>query len=210
MSTVLVTGGTGLLGRHVVRRLVATGHTVRVLTRHAGASAPDAQPVTGDLSTGDGLDEAVAGVDGIVHAASDPRSPGPVDVEGTGALLAAARRGGSPHLVYVSIVGVDRIPLAYYRAKSVAEQLVEESGLPWTILRATQFHEFTADLLRGLTRPPIAVLPRGCSNGSTRDSLHAPRRPRAASPAQRARPASRRSSSAIRSRCIAIRGGTSS
>jgi uncharacterized protein YbjT (DUF2867 family) len=161
VKTVLVTGGTGLLGREVIRRLVATGYGVRVLTRHAGASPPGAQPVTGDLRTGDGLDEAVTGVDSIVHAASDPRDPRPVDVDGTGALLAAARRGGSPHLVYISIVGVDRIPLAYYRAKSVAEQLVEESGLPWTVLRTTQFHEFTVDLLRRLTRLPFVPAPRG-------------------------------------------------
>ena len=78
-----------------------------------------------------------------------------VDVDGTRRLVQAARRAGDPHLVYVSIVGVDRIPLAYYRAKVDAERDVALSGLPWTTLRATQFHEFTADLLARLTRLPV-------------------------------------------------------
>ncbi len=78
---------------------------------------------------------------------------------GTRRLVDAARRAGDQHLVYVSIVGVDRIPLAYYRAKVEAEREVALSGLPWTTLRATQFHEFTAGLLERLTRLPIVPAP---------------------------------------------------
>jgi uncharacterized protein YbjT (DUF2867 family) len=157
MSPVLVTGGTGLLGRTVVAHLTAAGHAARVLSRTS--DRPGVVP--GDLRTGAGLEAAVAGVGAIVHCASEPRDPQRVDVAGTRRLMAAARRAGRPHLVYVSIVGVDRIPWAYYRAKLVAEQEVALSGLPWTILRATQFHEFAADLLDRLTRLPLIPAPRG-------------------------------------------------
>jgi uncharacterized protein YbjT (DUF2867 family) len=158
MSDVLVTGGTGLLGRAVVARLAAAGHTVRVLRRSGSA---DPRAVVGDLATGAGLGAAVAGVAAIVHCASDPRDPRRVDVTGTRRLLDAARAVGRPHVVDVSIVGVDRIPYAYYRAKAIAEEAVIASGLPWTVLRATQFHEFTAALVGHLTRLPVVPAPRG-------------------------------------------------
>jgi len=153
VSTVLVTGGTGVLGRAVVARLTAAGHDARIMSRTG--------TVPGDLRTGDGLDAAVAGVDTVVHCASDPRDARRVDVDGTRRLVEAVRRAGDPHLIYISIVGVDRIPFAYYQAKAEAEREIALSGLPWTTLRATQFHEFTADLLAQLTRLPIVPAPRG-------------------------------------------------
>ena len=158
MSEVLVTGGSGLLGRAVVTRLAAAGHSVRVLTR-SGSAAPHAVP--GDLHTGAGLDTAVAGVTAIVHCASDPRDPQRVDVAGTRRLVEAARRAGRPHVVDVSIVGVDRIPWAYYRAELAAERAIQGSGMPWTVLRTTQFHEFSLDLLRRAARLPVVPMPRG-------------------------------------------------
>jgi hypothetical protein len=92
--------------------------------------------------------------------ATDVRRPRR-DVQGTHNLLAAARAAGAPHLVYVSIVGVDRVPVPYYRIKLEVEQLVEASCLPWTVLRATQFHDLVASALRVLTRPPVVLLPAG-------------------------------------------------
>jgi uncharacterized protein YbjT (DUF2867 family) len=137
---VLVTGGTGTLGRLLVPRLRDTGHDVRILSRRA---LPDV--VQGDLTTGAGLDTAVAGVDVIAHCASNPlRKTRQTDVEGTRRLVNAVHERGEgplPHLVYVSIVGVDRNPFRYYRQKLATEHVVTESGLPWTIIRATQFHE---------------------------------------------------------------------
>ncbi|HZN15888.1 MAG TPA: SDR family oxidoreductase [Acidimicrobiales bacterium] len=139
MGLVLVTGGTGSLGSKLVPRLAADGHRVRILSRRPGG----ADVVQGDLRTGAGLEAAVDGVDVIAHCASSPfRHTKDTDVEGTRRLLQAVRAGGGrPHLVYVSIVGVDRIPFGYYQQKFATEQVIEAGDVPWTILRAVQFHE---------------------------------------------------------------------
>jgi len=112
----------------------------------------------GDLATGEGLDEAVRDVDVIVHAATDPANASAIDMEGTSYLASAARSAGVGHLVYVSIVGVDRIPLAYYRTKVAAEEVVRSSGVPWSILRVTQFHSFVDMLLARAARYPLVLL----------------------------------------------------
>ena len=162
MTSVLVTGGTGQLGRRVVRALAADGHTVRILSRTApGLPVPGAETVVGDLATRAGLLRAVTGTSTIVHCATDPRRSRTVDVEGTGRLLEAACDAGRPHVVHVSIVGVDRIPTEYYRSKLAAEDAIERSGLPWTVLRTTQFHEFAVDLIDRLARLPLVPMPRG-------------------------------------------------
>ncbi|MFC9687381.1 SDR family oxidoreductase [Kribbella sp. NPDC056951] len=129
MKTILVTGGTGRLGRPTVERLRAAGHTVRVLSRRTGSGL-----MTGDLSTGDGIAAAVDGVDLVVHLAT---GLGRRDVQQARTLLSATP--AATHVIYMSIVGVDEIPLSYYRYKLEAERLVEAHPAH-TILRATQFH----------------------------------------------------------------------
>ncbi|MCY0945332.1 SDR family oxidoreductase [Streptomyces antarcticus] len=152
MSTILVTGGTGNLGSLVVARLRDRGHEVRVLSRRS----PE-HPV--DLRDGGGLDAAVAGAEVVVHCASAPRGG---DERAAGHLIAAARRAGTVrNLVYVSIVGVDAVPFGYYRTKLKVERLVEESGLGFTILRATQFHDLVAQLVGAAARLPVVPLPKG-------------------------------------------------
>jgi uncharacterized protein YbjT (DUF2867 family) len=148
----LVTGGTGTVGRIVVNRLLTEGADVRVLSRGRRRRHTDVEHVTGDVRTGAGLDAAVTGVDTIVHCV-DPAQH----------LVAAAKRAGSPHLVYISIVGVDRVPFAYYRRKLADERALAASGLPWTVLRATQFHDLLAVMLRMLSKPPVMALPAGWS-----------------------------------------------
>ncbi|WP_216901139.1 SDR family oxidoreductase [Nocardia alni] len=150
MSTVLVTGGSGVLGRQIVERL--QGHDVRVLSRRAGAGTH-----VGDLNTGAGVREAADGAELIVHAASDFRRFGKPDPDQTRHLLAAS--GEARHLLYVSIVGIDRIPFAYYRRKLECERLIEAGAVPHTILRATQFHDLIAQILHGVERLPVAPLP---------------------------------------------------
>ena len=159
---VLVTGGTGTLGRALVHTLLDAGRPVRVLSRRdPSPAAPDAvEWVVGDLLTGDGLREALDGVAAVVHCASDPRKPDR-DLDAAVQLLLAARAAEVPHLVYISIVGVDRVPFAYYKAKRRVEEIVEDGGVPWTIQRATQFHDFVATLLDVLSRGPVAIAPAG-------------------------------------------------
>jgi uncharacterized protein YbjT (DUF2867 family) len=156
-AEVLVTGGTGVLGRRVVDRLRGAGREVRVLSR---SDRPGA--IRGDLLTGEGLERAVLGVGTVVHCASSAlRKTRQVDVEGTGRLLEAAKRSGVEHFVFISIVGVDRNPhFPYYRAKLDAERVVEASSVPWTILRATQFHEFVLRFVLLLGRLPVVPAPR--------------------------------------------------
>jgi uncharacterized protein YbjT (DUF2867 family) len=155
MTTILVTGGTGTLGRLVVERLRANGHEVRVLSRHS-------QPYAIDLREGgSGLDAAMADVHTIVHCATTARGG---DEQAARHLIAAARRAGVRHLVYISIVGVDRVPFGYYGAKLAVEKQIEASGLGWTILRATQFHDLVVTFLQTLSKLPVLFLPAGVSD----------------------------------------------
>lgn len=155
---VLVTGGTGRLGQHLVPRLREAGSGVRQMSRRG--TGPGG--VRGDLATGFDLRTALAGADVVVHAASDPRGdPWQVDVAGTRRLVEAVDRDRLRHLVYVSIVGVDRIPFGYYRAKFAAEQVLLASGLPVTLVRVTQFHDLVDELLSTARRGPVLPVPMG-------------------------------------------------
>ncbi|MFB7713038.1 SDR family oxidoreductase [Streptomyces sp. NPDC056105] len=155
MTTILLTGGTGTLGSLVAERLRGDGHEVRVLSRHARPYAVDLR------EGGPGLDGAVAGVDAIVHCASTPRGG---DEKAAGHLIEAARRAGVPHLLYISIVGVDRVPLGYYKAKLAVEKLVEGSGLGWTVLRTTQFHDLVFQAFEAMAKLPVMLLPAGVAD----------------------------------------------
>jgi uncharacterized protein YbjT (DUF2867 family) len=171
----LITGGTGTLGRELVQAASEAGHLVRTMSRkpgpagiaagsaHPGGVARESEWATANLATGQGLAEAVAGVDAIIHAASDPRGDRTVDETGTRRLAEAARTSGVPHLVYVSIVGIDRIPFPYYVRKLAAERALSESGAPFSILRATQFHSFIDMLFGRAARavPLVMPLPAG-------------------------------------------------
>lgn len=150
MTTILVTGGTGTLGRPVCEKLRAEGHEIRVLSRHS-------PPYAVDLRRGGPLlDRAVAGADAIVHCTDIVRH----DQEAARLLVEAALRARVPHLLYISIVGVDRVPLGYYRTKYAVERLIQRSGLGWTILRTTQFHDLVLRLLEGLAKPPVMLVPK--------------------------------------------------
>jgi len=145
VARVLVTGGTGTLGRALVPRLVARGHDVRSLSRHGSTATGPAggagvSQVRGDIRRGTGLAEAMAGVDTVIHAATSPRLSRAVEVEGTANVVAAAGKVGA-HVVYISIVGVDTMGYSYYRSKFAAEKIVESGAARWTIQRATQFHD---------------------------------------------------------------------
>jgi uncharacterized protein YbjT (DUF2867 family) len=157
---VLVTGGTGVLGSAVVAELVSRVHAVRVLTRRPDAVGDTAKAVSGSLASPGSIAEALDGVDCVVHCATDPRKHREVDRDGTAALLEIALRSGDPHVVYPGIVGSDVIPLGYYKSKIAAEELIERSDRPHTILRATQFHSLIWSALSAMARFPLIVLPR--------------------------------------------------
>jgi uncharacterized protein YbjT (DUF2867 family) len=138
-SRVLVTGASGTLGRKVVSAALAAGHHVQALSRRDRTDASAVRWHRGDLLAGTGIDDAVDGVDVIVNCATQPTRD--KDVASMQNLVGAVRRAGVGHIVHVSIVGIDRIPLPYYRTKLRVEQVLEASGLGHTVLRATQFHD---------------------------------------------------------------------
>jgi uncharacterized protein YbjT (DUF2867 family) len=157
-STILVTGGSGTLGTRVVRRLAQTDRAVRVLSRQARDPRPNTTFVRGDLTTGEGIEAAVAGVDTVVHLASRRKGDGP----DTATLLRAIEaEGGRPHLVFISIVGIDRVSFGYIRSKREAEAIVTACDLPWTMIRSTQFFDFTLAGLKQFTRLPVVPILSG-------------------------------------------------
>lgn len=165
-SPFLVTGGTGTLGRLVVARLREAGCAVRVLSRHRYQPGDGIDLVVGDLATGAHLDSAVQGVGTVVHCAGSAKG----DDDKARNLVRAATRASVAHLVFVSVVGADRIPVVsgidramfgYFATKHAAEDVVATSGLPWTTLRATQFHDLMLTVLRQLARLPVLPVPAG-------------------------------------------------
>jgi uncharacterized protein YbjT (DUF2867 family) len=143
--TVAVVGGTGTIGAPVVAALLARDAAVRVLTRNP-TGVPTGVPAGAehrrvDLISGAGLAEALAGSDTVVDAVNSTRRSKKTLVEGTPRLLEAGAAAGVGHHVTISIVGIDRVPSSYYRDKLAQERAVEGGPVPWSILRATQFHQ---------------------------------------------------------------------
>jgi uncharacterized protein YbjT (DUF2867 family) len=159
-APILVTGGTGTLGRLVVPRLLAAGAAVRVLSRQEHAPPGGVEYATGQLDTGDGVDGALSGVDTVVHLAGSAKG----DADRAGTLVRAAARAGVGHVVNMSVVGADRLPVVsrtdramfgYFAQKLAAEQVIAGSGVPWTTLRATQFHDLVLLAVRAAAKLPV-------------------------------------------------------
>jgi uncharacterized protein YbjT (DUF2867 family) len=177
MTPVLVTGGTGHLGRDLVDRLVRNGHRVRVFARSPGR-ATNVEWAIGDLATGEGLRPALQDVDTVIHAATcspiarrgTPRpidffkSPTAVDVDGTERLLALSRDANIRHFLHVSIAGLDAASLPYGRVKLAGERLVRKSPLPWSVVRAMPFYYLLEKMLAALAWSPVWPLPRTAFN----------------------------------------------
>lgn len=169
-DTILVTGGTGTLGSLLTPRLRDAGCVVRALSRHGPKATKGAVEgvdyVTGDLATGEGIEAAVAGATTIVHLAGSNSG----DDATTRTLVQAASRAVARHLVYISVVGADRVPVVsgidramfgYFASKRAAERVVADSGLPWTTLRATQFYDLFLLVAEQMAKLPVAPLPAG-------------------------------------------------
>ena len=153
--TLLVTGGTGTLGASVLPLLRAAGVRPRVLSRRAHPDTADTSFVVGDTVSGAGLDAAMADVATVLHMAG-----GRGDDRAAVEVSAAARRAGVEHLVLVSVTAADRLPLGYYRAKAAAERAVVASGVPWSVVRPSQFHGFVLRTLGRLAGLPVVPAPR--------------------------------------------------
>jgi len=165
-SPILVTGGTGTLGRQVVELLHKNGNEVRVLSRSPQPPRPGVEYVVGDLSTDVGVDSAVQGVGIIIHCAGGPSGDGLK----ARSLVRAASLNGRPHLVFISVVGAGRIPLrskadramfGYFGSKLAAERVIAQSGLPFTTLRATQFYDLIVLVANQLAKLPVMPSPTG-------------------------------------------------
>lgn len=151
---IAIAGGTGTVGRHAVDAARERGHEVVVLTRSNGI----------DLVSGDGLADALDGVDAVIDTSNLNSTSAKAATEFftsvTRNLLAAETAAGVRHHVALSIVGIDRAPYGYYAAKLAQERAVEAGEVPWTILRAMQFHEFAGQMLQGLTLGGLHLAPR--------------------------------------------------
>ncbi|MFI1252562.1 SDR family oxidoreductase [Streptomyces netropsis] len=156
-TSILVTGGTGTLGGHVVPLLRDAGRTVRVLSRHSREPEDGVEYVTGDLLKDEGIEAAVDGAEIVLHLAGGPKG----DDEATSNLVRAASRAGVQHMVYISVIGADTMPLGYFRAKLGAERAVADSGIPWTTLRAAQFHDLVLTVVRKMGKMPVVPCPGG-------------------------------------------------
>lgn len=137
---IAVAGGTGTVGQHIVEQATRAGHDVVILSRSNGI----------DLVTGDGVRAAIDGADAVVDVASIQTLSAKASREFFGTAtenLLAAARGADVHHVALSIVGAAQAPYGYYAGKLVQEQRVAASAGHWSILRATQFHEFAVQVL---------------------------------------------------------------
>ncbi|EMY32606.1 hypothetical protein D477_019226 [Arthrobacter crystallopoietes BAB-32] len=165
-APILVTGGTGTLGRLVVARLQDSGRRVRILSRHRHDNTGGTEFTAGDLASGEGIEAAVEGVRTIVHLAGSAAGD---DVKARN-LVNALAPAGAAHLVYISVVGADRIPVAgrmdramfgYFGSKYAAERIIAGSGIPYTTLRATQFHQLLLQAAAGMAKLPVIPVPSG-------------------------------------------------
>lgn len=155
--SILITGGTGTLGRLVTPLLRDTGRTVRVLSRHGHESADGIEYVRGDLLRNEGIEPAVDGTETVLHLAGGPKG----DEVATRHLVRAASRAGVRHLVCISVTAADRVPLGYFVSKLGAERAVAESGVPWTTLRAAQFHDLVLTVVGKMAKLPVLPAPGG-------------------------------------------------
>jgi len=141
----------------VVPLVVGAGWKVRVLSRHPKDLGDGVEHVVADLLQGDGIDDALNGVEVVIHLAGGPKG----DDVGTRNLVRAAERAGVKHLVHISVTAVDQLPLTYFTSKLGAEQAVRGSSVPWTVLRVAQLHDFAWNAVRTMAKLPVLPVPGG-------------------------------------------------
>ncbi len=152
---IVIAGATGTVGAHVAAVAHARGHDVVALARSRGIDI---------VAGGDPLDEAMAGADALIDVASvatmDADASTTFFRTAATHLLASAQRAGVAHVVLLSIVGIDLIPHGYYAGKIAQEAVYAHSPVPWTTVRATQFHEFAGQVASQAKIGPLQLAPR--------------------------------------------------
>jgi len=152
---IAVAGGTGTVGAHVVDVLRERGHEPVILARSTGV----------DLVTGEGVAEALRGVDVVIDVVSKLTQNAQVATDffeaTTRQLLDSAKAAGVTHYVLLGIVGSQKSQYGYYLGKMAQERLVHAGGVPWTEVRATQFHEFAQQIYGVARLGPIVLAPIG-------------------------------------------------
>jgi uncharacterized protein YbjT (DUF2867 family) len=156
-TPILLTGGTGTLGGHVLPLLREAGHQVRVLSRQPHNGADGVEYHAGDLRADLGINAAVRGVGTILHLAGGPKG----DAEATANLMRSAVAAGVEQVVYISVIGADRVPLSWLGSKLAAEQAIAHSGIAWTTLRAGQFHDLVFKTVSSMAKLPVFPIPGG-------------------------------------------------
>jgi uncharacterized protein YbjT (DUF2867 family) len=157
MTPILITGGTGMLGSHVTPMLRDAGCEVRVLSRRGRGPEDGVEYVAADVLKDEGLEAAVDGAEVVVHLAGANKG----DDVATANLMRVAADARVRHVVYISVIAAGRVPIGYFKAKFGAEQAVERSGVPWTTLRAAQFHELVLFLMSKAEKLPAIPMPGG-------------------------------------------------
>lgn len=162
MPRILVAGGTGALGREIVAALRPTANNIRILSRKPAPANidPRIEWAQADVAIGDGITQSVRDVDVIVNCVSDPFGKTyQTDIVGTKQFLQEAAKAGVRHVLHISIVGIDQMPTPYYRIKQEAEQVVSESGVPWTTIRIVQFHTLLDLVMQRMTAHLLPFIP---------------------------------------------------
>lgn len=154
MSNILITGGTGNLGKSLAKLLDEKNINYTIGSRSNKSNTSNIAVL--DLLKNEGVYEAVKGKDIIFHLATDLKK----DTEATQNLLNAIGNKSNIHLIYISIVGIDKVPFNYYQQKLASENAIKASGIPFTILRATQFHEFIHQIISTFLKFPVGLLPK--------------------------------------------------
>ena len=149
----LVTGGSGTLGSAIIKQAIEDGrYEVRTISTDPGKHSfpKECRVFKSDLTTANGLEHALKDVQLIIHCASSVTDPQHVDFDGTANLIAVLDRSVFENLEFVSIAGIDHTDHPYYMMKLKVEQLIAGSGILYSILRATQFHEYVVDFIKSL------------------------------------------------------------
>lgn len=164
VQKILLTGGTGQLGKKLIEFLSGEDFLIEVLTRDTNKSLKEKVTyLNADLCQPKSLQVLISEYQAIVHWASNPKNTEEMDIKGTTNLIERLSNHKVENFIHISIIGIDRTDFPYYKSKLRTEEIIKNSGLPYTILRVTQFHDFVYHriLNAGNTQAETLAVPQG-------------------------------------------------